>query len=165
MEVGDLVWNDVNSNGIQDAGESGIAGVKVKLFDATFTVLDSAITNANGKYIFSNDAQQTSTSSHRYGISGLVAGGSYSIVIENAQGASKQAALGTMTLSPNGVGEGVNATWNDSDGTLIGDGAGVSVLPASIPRSGSNNHDFDFGFGAAAAVCHEICLPVDVVRN
>ncbi len=164
VEVGDLVWNDANSNGIQDAGENGIAGVKVKLFDTFQIVLDSATTNVNGKYIFSNDAQQTSTSSHRYGISGLVPGGSYSIVIENVQGASKQAVLGTMTLSQNGIGEGVNATWNDSDGTIFGDAAGVSVLPSSITRSGSNNHDFDFGFGTAA-VCPEICLPVDVVRN
>jgi len=30
--IGDYVWNDVNKNGIQDDGETGINGVKVELF-------------------------------------------------------------------------------------------------------------------------------------
>src|SRR5262249_28744699 len=31
--IGDRVWNDANNNGIQDAGEQGLANVTVKLFD------------------------------------------------------------------------------------------------------------------------------------
>ena len=32
--IGDRVWNDSNANGIQDAGESGIAGAALELFAA-----------------------------------------------------------------------------------------------------------------------------------
>ncbi|MGE5621330.1 MAG: SdrD B-like domain-containing protein [archaeon] len=60
--LGDLVWNDLNHNGIQESGEPGIAGVTVELFSCnnipTMTVMASAlqstVTDANGKYLFSN---------------------------------------------------------------------------------------------------------------
>jgi len=58
--LGDFVWEDKNGNGIQDSGEPGIAGVTVKLLgsDGT-TVLKTATTDANGKYLFSNLAAGT----------------------------------------------------------------------------------------------------------
>lgn len=56
--VGDLVWDDSNANGIQDVGESGIAGAVVELFDAGDGVigngddvsLGSQTTDASGAY-------------------------------------------------------------------------------------------------------------------
>jgi protocatechuate 3,4-dioxygenase beta subunit len=48
--VGDYVWNDANANGIQDATEKGIAGIKVTLYDGTGTAVGTAITDENGKY-------------------------------------------------------------------------------------------------------------------
>lgn len=56
-EVGDFVWNDLNSNGIQDAGEPGVAGVPVTISgtDADGNdVTQSTVTDANGNYTFSN---------------------------------------------------------------------------------------------------------------
>ncbi|MDE9969942.1 carboxypeptidase regulatory-like domain-containing protein [Staphylococcus pseudintermedius] len=52
-QLGDKVWNDVNKNGIQDQGETGIADVKVTLKDLD-GILDTTYTNTNGKYIFDN---------------------------------------------------------------------------------------------------------------
>ena len=53
--VGDKVWEDWNHNDLQDVGEGGIGGIKVKLMDATgTTVLASTTTNSNGNYLFSN---------------------------------------------------------------------------------------------------------------
>jgi uncharacterized surface anchored protein len=52
--IGDRVWLDKNANGVQDAGEVGIAGVTVKLLDAAGVVVGSASTDANGNYLFSN---------------------------------------------------------------------------------------------------------------
>lgn len=55
--IGDCVWNDVNGNGIQDAGEPGIAGFPVTL---TGTDVDgnpitaSTTTDAAGNYLFAN---------------------------------------------------------------------------------------------------------------
>ena len=52
--LGDFVWDDLNANGIQDAGEPGLAGVTVRLSDCAGTVLASTATDANGLYLFSN---------------------------------------------------------------------------------------------------------------
>jgi hypothetical protein len=52
--IGDFVWWDQNSNGIQDPGEPGIAGVLVTLSSSSGTLLDSQWTDANGGYLFIN---------------------------------------------------------------------------------------------------------------
>jgi uncharacterized repeat protein (TIGR01451 family) len=53
--VGDLVFNDLNANGIQDAGELGVAGVTVRLFDGNGSQVGSPqVTGADGLYLFSN---------------------------------------------------------------------------------------------------------------
>ncbi|GAB3563622.1 hypothetical protein GCM10027578_07670 [Spirosoma luteolum] len=49
--VGDLAFNDANSNGVQDAGEGGFAGLVVKLFQ-NGTLVASTTTNASGAYSF-----------------------------------------------------------------------------------------------------------------
>ncbi|MBP7627364.1 MAG: carboxypeptidase regulatory-like domain-containing protein, partial [Zoogloea sp.] len=52
--IGDKVWLDSNANGVQDAGEAGIAGVTVKLLDSAGGVLSTSTTDASGNYLFSN---------------------------------------------------------------------------------------------------------------
>ncbi|HVF74720.1 MAG TPA: SdrD B-like domain-containing protein, partial [Acidimicrobiales bacterium] len=59
--IGDRVWLDADADGAQDAGESGLSGVTVRLFtpgpDATLGTLDdvesaTATTDASGAYLF-----------------------------------------------------------------------------------------------------------------
>ncbi|MBT8137041.1 MAG: hypothetical protein KJO54_08530 [Gammaproteobacteria bacterium] len=50
--LGDFVWNDLNMNGIQDAGEPGIPDVLVQLKDCSGNVLQTTMTDANGFYEF-----------------------------------------------------------------------------------------------------------------
>ncbi len=57
--IGDTVWNDVNSNGVQDPGEPGIPGVTVQLQDDSSNPLINAVTDANGHYSFSHLAEGT----------------------------------------------------------------------------------------------------------
>jgi hypothetical protein len=52
--LGDYVWFDANSDGIQDATEKGIAGITVTLYDAANVAVTSAVTDQNGRYFFSN---------------------------------------------------------------------------------------------------------------
>ncbi len=56
--IGDTVWKDANGNGIQDNGEAGISGVVVTLLDSNGLPVPggTAVTDANGNYIFSVDA-------------------------------------------------------------------------------------------------------------
>ena len=62
VTIGDYVFNDVNGNGIQDGGDTPIAGVTVNLYNAGGTLIATAVTDANGNYTFSS-AIGTSTGS------------------------------------------------------------------------------------------------------
>ncbi len=50
--IGDLVWSDTDGDGIQDADEPGVAGVRVELLDADGNVVDTVTTGADGSYLF-----------------------------------------------------------------------------------------------------------------
>ncbi len=52
--LGDFVWNDLNADGIQDAGEAGIDGVTVNLYAGDGTFLASTTTAGGGLYLFDN---------------------------------------------------------------------------------------------------------------
>jgi YVTN family beta-propeller protein len=55
VTIGDFVWDDLNADGIQDAGEPGIPGVTVQLFQVgNATPVATTTTDANGEYIFTN---------------------------------------------------------------------------------------------------------------
>lgn len=50
--IGDLVWDDLNVDGIQDPGEPGVSEIKVILEDCNGIRLDSTITDPDGIYTF-----------------------------------------------------------------------------------------------------------------
>ncbi len=50
--LGNFVWDDLNGNGIQDAGEPGIGGVIVNLLDSTGKVVKTTTTTSAGAYSF-----------------------------------------------------------------------------------------------------------------
>ncbi|MCB2223596.1 MAG: carboxypeptidase regulatory-like domain-containing protein [Actinobacteria bacterium] len=50
--IGDLVWEDLDADGIRDAGEPGLAGVTVRLFDDAGREVGSILTDSNGAYSF-----------------------------------------------------------------------------------------------------------------
>ena len=50
--IGDLVWEDLDADGIQDSGEPGLAGVTVRLLDSSGTPVRSTVTGADGKFVF-----------------------------------------------------------------------------------------------------------------
>ncbi|MBL7771792.1 MAG: hypothetical protein JNM95_02885 [Chitinophagaceae bacterium] len=59
MSVGNLVWNDVNKNGVKDISENGIAGATVYIYNDANSdgtpdgaALQTTTTNTNGLYIF-----------------------------------------------------------------------------------------------------------------
>ena len=53
-QIGDYVFRDSNGDGKQDAGEGGVSGVTVKLYDSANNVIATTTTDANGKYVFDN---------------------------------------------------------------------------------------------------------------
>jgi uncharacterized repeat protein (TIGR01451 family)/gliding motility-associated-like protein len=58
--IGDFVWKDLNNNGVQDLGESGVEGVKMELYasdplgNPVGAALNTTTTNVSGYYSFNN---------------------------------------------------------------------------------------------------------------
>jgi hypothetical protein len=124
IEIGNRIWTDTNSDGIQDAGEAGIDGVTVKLFEGT-TEVASTTTSNGGQYYF-RDSNVTG---------GLKYNTAYEIRIETAQGP-----ISTMLLSTTDAGF---SDLIDNDGTT----AGANVVKSfTTDGPGANNHSYDFGF-------------------
>ncbi len=57
--IGDFVWEDLNTNGIQDVSEPGVSGVLVTLYDSNTNSLLGTLTDTNGYYAFTNQPNDT----------------------------------------------------------------------------------------------------------
>ncbi len=59
--IGDRVWLDANGNGVQDAGEQGVPGVRLQLLNSQGQVVATVTTDSQGNYRFYIPAFQTYT--------------------------------------------------------------------------------------------------------
>jgi hypothetical protein len=59
--VGDRLWIDLDANGDQDLGETGINGATVRLLDGSSNVIATTTTNGDGNYLFNHLAPGTYT--------------------------------------------------------------------------------------------------------
>ncbi len=59
--IGNRVWMDENTDGIQDAGEPGIPGVTIELVNGVNAVIATTMTDANGGYLFKGVIPNTYT--------------------------------------------------------------------------------------------------------
>jgi len=126
LEIGNRVWMDTDSDGVQDADEMGLDGVTVKLFQGTTLV--STKTTANGGQYYFNTAD------------GLLPNTAYTIRIEAANIPSGK--FVTLKDQPTG---GVQ-DMGDNDAALVGANADITYTTGN---AGENNHTLDFGFSAA----------------
>lgn len=117
-EIGDTVWRDNNRNGVQDAGEPGIAGVGAEIvwagLDGVFGTGDdyrypNTVTDSNGKYRF-----------------GDLPPGNYVIAVETPPGLTPTTATSfTINLDP-------------SESYMLGDVGLVATDPDPLPKTGSD---------------------------
>ena len=121
------MFKDNNGNGIQDGGDTPLAGVTVDLYSPGGTLIATAVTDANGNYSFSS-AIGTSTSSAVDNLSNtLLANTSgYTIKLDNPADYTSGPLAG-LTLSPTNAAGSTPA--NDSNGVLVGG----SARPPSPP--------------------------------
>ena len=52
--LGSTVWIDTDGDGVPDTNEQGIQGVRVNLYDVDGNLVDSAVTDADGGYLFTD---------------------------------------------------------------------------------------------------------------
>ncbi len=153
MEIGNRVWKDINTNGIQDANEPGIAGVVVLLrspgADNAYNTLDdqtwTVTTDANGNYYFDetivNDIRRPASWLGVSSVnSGILPGFEYRIEI-----AGSQLPLADLYLTI------VNASTDAISSKGVKTGANVQYVinPGGSTAAGSsfeNNYNIDFGY-------------------
>lgn len=144
IQIGNRVWLDANSNGIQDAGESGIANVTLRLYDssgaliASATTTDSADANLHGTYAFNDLSPETS----------------YTLVIDPAAFESGGALAGLRRTQT-----GAGTALTDSDGVFLSGLTGeMAAHNGRVGRSfttgapGASDHSHDFGFTLCPAI-------------
>ncbi len=99
--VGNLVWNDKNGNGVQDANEPGVPGILVTLFDATTNLpLGTAITDGNGNYLIDKIAAAIAGTSYYIEFTNLPATATFTTRTDNVTVAD--ASLGSDPNSSTG---------------------------------------------------------------
>ncbi|MFN8488963.1 MAG: SdrD B-like domain-containing protein [Caldilineaceae bacterium] len=129
LEIGNRVWQDLNGNGVQDAGEPGINGVTVQAQGANGTI-STTVTSGDGNYYFSNLRPNTA----------------YTITINPSQ-----AALSGLTLTQANM-QAVSGSASSNDpilDTRDSDAVtanGKAAIFYTTGDAGQNNHGLDFGW-------------------
>ncbi|RMG40719.1 MAG: choice-of-anchor A family protein, partial [Methanobacteriota archaeon] len=113
--IGDMVWNDLDHDGVQDQGETGYSGVTVKLFTCAGALKNVTTTDANGHYSFTIPANEL---------------GDYYVEFVLPQG---------YMFSPKDNATGNNADEIDSDADANGKTDCITI------NSGSTNDTWDAG--------------------
>lgn len=135
IEVGNRVWLDTDKDGIQDAGEAGIANVQVQLTCATDNA--TVTTGSDGSYYFSNASAGNATF--------MSAGESCTLSIATGQTALNGYSITTQnadSVTDN------NATTDIRDS----DADGNSSISFTVGNAGDSNHGLDFGYQVASVV-------------
>ena len=144
LTVGDLVWRDDGNggatpgninNGVRDAGEAGIAGVRVELYRGG-TLVAVTTTDASGNYLFT---QGTNSAGVPNGMP-LLPGTDYQVRIPQATGGVNTALAGFTSSAANGSSE-TNPLGANNDDSGIGVGsanAGVTSSASFTLGAGSN---------------------------
>ncbi len=117
--VGDYVWVDNNSNGLQEAGEHGVAGIVVSLYNSSNVKIGSATTDPGGHYLIGN----VKPGNGYYMTFSKIPGGKFTI----------QNAAGALNSKPDSTGK--TSSFNVAPGqVVVSMDAGLSavVLPVRI---------------------------------
>ena len=183
LEIGNRIWNDANGDGIQNAGEAGIAGVVLELTDATGNPVDSDPSTAGIQPTYvTTDALGNWTISSATGADGVVTNGSplgvnngvnllpntaYKVklnttLVGNDWDATANGGAGGPRAGSNLAG--VQLTKTDKQGNGAADMSdNDAALVSSIPEisvttgvNGQNNHSLDFGFKPLASIGNRI---------
>ena len=128
--LGDFVWWDQNHNGLQDAGEPGLGGVTLHVYDSSGALIGTTTTDASGLYRF--DRLRPATA--------------YSVCIDAADSAPGGPLAGFELTIPNAGSDDAI----DSDGQLHN--GTPCIIPATTGPASSFVPTYDFGFWKPGAL-------------
>ena len=151
LEIGNYVWEDTNQDGIQDAGEPGIAGVTVQLYSNTGVLEATTTTDTDGQYYFSHSDVTTQTWANAP--DSVEANTNYYIVVGSGQFTMNELTVSgnRYVLTPDSLGSSSNRFAIDSDAEVVTSSPANAFdnLPATLITTGNwgcIDHSFDFGF-------------------
>ncbi|GAB4050023.1 SdrD B-like domain-containing protein [Spirosoma litoris] len=147
LEIGNRVWRDDNTDGVQDACEPPLAGVTVSLYQ-NGTLVATTSTNADGEYYF-NNSPISSTLAGTVSNTAIQPNIAYQIVFGKTQFDGNQLALsGNSYVLTKANSSTTNANdMNDSDALVTTvDGSAAPVISLTTGASGTVNHTYDAGF-------------------
>jgi hypothetical protein len=155
IEIGNRVWNDMNGNGIQDAGESGLSGVEIQLVNAGGTIIANVSSASDGSYYFIS-AAGTNVTGITYGVN-IQPFTSYTVrikgTVNNNNNIAGNAGLNNsnyLTLTKiTGNGQ---PDFSDNDAAKIGGNGGKYEAAITTGNYGDNNHNIDFGFSSISVL-------------
>ena len=143
--AGDRVWTDANGNGAQDAGETGINGVDVRLLDAYGNEVATATTSGDGNYTF--DHLIAGTYTVQIVAASLPAGVAESYDLDGV--ATANAATFTLTTGQNrtdvdfgyrGTGSIGDRLWIDTNGDGVQDAGETGINGATVQLLDAGNN-------------------------
>ena len=152
IEVGNLVWLDVDKDGVQDGGEPGIQGVNMEFLDANGNVVGTTVTDSKGGYYFNLTNVVDTVGASKPNVLGPQPFTSYMIRIAashfNGVGLGPIAAY---TLTATDVAGAGLADYSDNDATNV---AGIAKINITTGGPGENVHTYDFGLiGCPKPIC------------
>ncbi len=170
LEIGNFVWNDLNSNGIQDAGELPLSGITLHLYTEGCNKIATTTTDLNGNYLFNQtnvDYDQDGT------LDPLKFGEEYYIVLDDANYdiASMYYTIDgkEYLICASNTGMGTNAENNDSDAikfqnicSAIDGQNGIHITQELNP---GGNHGFDIGICRVDDLEFDLALYKEVVSS
>ena len=161
VEIGNRLWVDTDTDGIQDPGEASIAGQSVSLFEdgnadgvPDGPAIATVTTDSSGNYLFSSDARFTDIAGKNFDISSLafdkndVTANRYIIGVPTTVSVGADVLpltdKDTTIAGDPGNSGGTSDEWVDSDFFATnGYTETIQVLGA-----GRNDHRYDAGYGS-----------------
>ena len=144
IQIGNRVWFDKDRDGIQDADEVALPGIRIALYDSTGTKVSEVMSNRIGQYYF--DTLN-------------IAGGKLLPLSRYEIRVAKTSLIDSLHLTNSN--KGLN-DFIDSDGSNVG---GNYIIPVRTGNYGENNHTYDIGLLSCvklnAGANQTFCQPAD----
>lgn len=156
LEIGNYIWCDSVQNGVQDACERGMRGIKVSLYDDTGLLVGTTESSAAGQYYFNqNNIDRNGVNadgSPTVGYTGLDYGATYHLVFGEGQYAAGEFDNGSETFGIATADAGNNDNI-DSDvdannltaGSLGARPDGLPFITLTTSQTGRGDHKYDLG--------------------
>lgn len=146
LEIGNRIWLDTNENGVQDAGETPLAGVQLELINGREQVVGQTITDALGSYIFNQSNVTDAASASQLAKPGVRVFSEYTIRVAASQfNRFGTGILTNLTPTSTTVNTGDGSNSRDSNAGLLGNLAGFLYKTG---QSSQSDHTLDIGFKA-----------------